>query len=141
MKLALLALPICKPTMAPQLISLASLAKRQGVLADLMSELAKSFMQAGAKVSNSVAVIGPSICGKCYEVGQDRTDLFAQKLPAAISDSTHLQLAAGVAHVLGNLGFAIMQMPGCNFEDENLFSFRRSGGGPTGRGALVAIIN
>lgn len=113
----------------------------KGVLADLMSELAKTFMQAGANVANSVAVIGPSICGKCYEVGQERTALFAQKLPAAIADPTHLQLAAGVAKVLGDLGFAIMQMPGCNYEDENLFSFRRAGGGQTGRGALVAIIN
>ncbi|MEN9741279.1 MAG: hypothetical protein RIR66_235, partial [Actinomycetota bacterium] len=39
------------------------------------------------------------------------------------------------------LGFEITQLPGCNFEDENLFSYRRSGGKPTGRGGLVAIIN
>ena len=111
----------------------------KGVLANLMNELSKSFTALGADISKSTAVIGPSICGDCYEVGADRVALFGHS--ASVKDSTHLDLAAGVREQLGQLGFAINQLPGCNFEDENLFSFRRSNGGPTGRGGLVAIIN
>ena len=111
----------------------------KGVLANLMGELTKSFIQLGADVSNSTAVIGPSICGNCYEVSPDRVALFGQS--ASVKDSTHLDLAAGVREQLTKLGFEIAQIPGCNFEDDNLFSYRRSGGKPTGRGGLVAIIN
>ena len=111
----------------------------KGVLANLMVELAKSFAQQGGNIAKSTAVIGPSICGNCYEVGADRVALFGQS--ASVKDSTHLDLAAGVREQLNNLGFEINQMPGCNFEDENLFSYRRTGGKPTGRGGLVAIIN
>ena len=111
----------------------------KGVLAHLMTELAKSFVELGADISKSTAVIGPSICGDCYEVGADRVELFGNS--ASVRDSTHLDLAAGVREQLSDLGFEITQIPGCNFEDENLFSYRRSGSKPTGRGGLVAIIN
>lgn len=111
----------------------------KGVLANLMTQLTKSFDELGADISKSTAVIGPSICGSCYEVGADRVALFGQS--ASVKDLTHLDLAAGVREQLSGLGFAINQIPGCNFEDDNLFSYRRSGGIPTGRGALVAIIN
>ena len=111
----------------------------KGVLANLMIELAKSFAELGADISKSTAVIGPSICGDCYEVGPDRVELFGNS--ASVKDLTHLDLAAGVREQLSDLGFEITQIPGCNFEDENLFSYRRSGGKPTGRGGLVAIIN
>lgn len=113
----------------------------KGVLANLMQELSNDFVESGARISNSTAVIGPSICGNCYEVEPARVDLFRGKNNDAISDENHLDLSSGVKSVLSNLGYKIEQIPGCNFEDENLFSYRRAGGIPTGRGALVAIIN
>ena len=111
----------------------------KGVLANLMAQLAKSFTLLGGDIAKSTAVIGPSICGDCYEVGADRVALFGQS--SSVKDLTHLDLASGVREQLNNLGFEINQIPGCNFEDDNLFSYRRSGGKPTGRGGLVAIIN
>lgn len=113
----------------------------KGVLANLMTVLTNEFIAHGANPRASTAVIGPSICGSCYEVGQERVALFKATMPSAIADETHLALANGVHQVLADLGFTIETIAGCNFEDENLFSFRRAGGGATGRGGLVAIIN
>ena len=113
----------------------------KGVLANLMSELSNQFTKNGGLISHSVAVIGPSICGQCYEVPADRVSMFKSKMPAAISDETHLDLAGGVSAELNQLGYEVIEIDGCNFEDENLFSYRRANGKPTGRGGLVALIN
>lgn len=113
----------------------------KGVLANLMQVLTQSFVSSGANPDSSYAVIGPSICGACYEVPADRVALFTEVLPSAIFDQTHLTLSRGVTTVLAELGFTTQQIPGCNFEDENLFSFRKANGAATGRGGLVAIIN
>lgn len=113
----------------------------KGVLANLMQEISKEFQKHGGISANSVAVIGPAICGKCYKVSPDRVKLFKSTMPTAIFDQTHLDLTAGVVATFNDLGFEIAQIAGCNFEDEDLFSYRRANGLPTGRGALVAIIN
>lgn len=113
----------------------------KGVLANLMQSLTEVFKQNGGQPANSTAVIGPAICAKCYEVPTDRVELFSSSMPAAISDSTHLDLPNAVGAVLSAFGFAVNRIPGCNFEDPNLFSYRRSSGNATGRGGLVAIIN
>ncbi len=113
----------------------------KGVLANLMRTLTDEFKKHGGQPSNSTAVIGPSICGACYEVPADRVELFKNVRPSAIYDQSHLALAQGVHSTLQEFGFAIHQISGCNYEDPNLFSYRRASGGPTGRSGLVAIIN
>lgn len=113
----------------------------KGVLANLMNELSVQFTKSGGEISQAAAVIGPSICGACYEVPIDRVKMFKERMPAAISDETHLDLAGGVNSELTQLGYEVFKIAGCNFEDENLFSYRRANGGQTGRGGLVALIN
>ena len=113
----------------------------KGVLANLMAALTEAFSQSGGEPTKSTAVIGPAICAKCYEVPPERVNLFSGTMPAAISDSTHLNLPNAVSTVLSDLGFSTTNIPGCNFENPNLFSFRRANGNATGRGGLVAIIN
>jgi YfiH family protein len=113
----------------------------RGVLADLMSELSKNFMQAGASILQSTAVIGPAICANCYEVPAERVSQFELANPAAIANKTHLDISAGVSSKLAELGYSINKISGCTFEDLNLFSYRRANGQPTGRQGLVAIIN
>lgn len=113
----------------------------RGVLANLMHALSQEFVKNGAVIQNSVAVIGPAICGKCYAVAPDRVELFKSKMPSAIVDQTHLDLSAAVNETLFALGYETVQIEGCNFENEELYSYRRSNGAPTGRSALVVIIN
>lgn len=111
----------------------------RGVLANVMQALVDTFVQAGGELANTQAVIGPAICGKCYEVPKERVTQFLASRPEAVSDETHLDLRAGVRSVLGEHISQIHEFSGCTQEDENLFSYRRAGGKPTGRGGLLVV--
>jgi YfiH family protein len=43
----------------------------RGTFSDICGEGVRKMIELGAKASNIVAAIGPSICQKCYEVGED----------------------------------------------------------------------
>ena len=113
----------------------------RGVLANVMQTLLDEFVANGAKLADTQAVIGPAICEKCYEVPVERVDQFRAVCPAAISSSTHLNLSAGVKSVLASHIPQIHELSGCTFEDEELFSYRRAAGAPTGRGGLVIAMD
>jgi YfiH family protein len=77
------------------------------------------------------ATIGPAICGKCYEVSQDIFDEVVKSHPATASQthlgSPALDLVAGLISDLNELGIhKIANQTRCTFEDEDLFSYRRS---------------
>lgn len=108
----------------------------RGVLANVMQSVIDTFVLSGGKLAQTKAVIGPAICGSCYEVPSDRVSQFSEH-PAAIFDETHLDLRAGVRSVLAKQIDAIYEFPGCTQESENLFSYRKASGQPTGRGGLL----
>jgi YfiH family protein len=110
----------------------------RGVLANVMQSVVDTFVLSGGKLAQTQAVIGPAICGSCYEVPRDRVSEFSEQ-PAAIFDETHLDLRAGVRSVLAKQVDAIYEFPGCTRESENLFSYRKASGQPTGRGGLLVI--
>ncbi|MEI7441960.1 MAG: polyphenol oxidase family protein [Actinomycetes bacterium] len=110
-----------------------------GLAAELPKSLATAFLSQGAVPSRSVAILGPTICGKCYEVTADRVSLVGAKCPEAIVDSRHLDIAAGVKEQLGKFGFAVEQLASCTAENEDLYSYRRDG--ITGRHALAVVIH
>lgn len=110
----------------------------RGVLANVMQSVVDTFVLSGGKLAQTKAVIGPAICGSCYEVPGDRVSQFSEH-PAAIFDETHLDLRAGVRSVLAKQIDAIYEFPGCTQESENLFSYRKASGQPTGRGGLLVI--
>ena len=111
----------------------------RGVLANVMQSVVDTFVLSGGKLSQTKAVIGPAICGSCYEVPRDRVSQFSEQHPAAIFDETHLDLRSGVRSVLAKQIDAIYEFPGCTQESENLFSYRKASGQPTGRGGLLVI--
>jgi YfiH family protein len=108
----------------------------RGVLANVMQAVVDTFVLSGGKLAQTKAVIGPAICGSCYEVPSDRVSQFSE-YPAAIFDETHLDLRSGVRSVLAKQINAIYEFPGCTQESEKLFSYRKAGGQPTGRGGLL----
>ena len=112
----------------------------RGVLANVMQSLLDEFVATGAQLAHTQAVIGPAICSNCYVVPAERVDQFKEVCPAAISSSTHLDLSAGVKSVLVSHVSEIHELSGCTFENEDLFSYRRAAGEPTGRGGLVIAI-
>lgn len=112
----------------------------RGVLANVVQTLLDEFVATGAQLAHTQAVIGPAICAKCYEVPAERVEQFREVCPAAVSSSTHLDLSAGVKSVLTSQVTQIHEFDGCTFENEDLFSYRRAAGDPTGRGGLVIAI-
>jgi copper oxidase (laccase) domain-containing protein len=79
------------------------------------------------------AVVGPAICGDCYQVPAERVDLFRDGQPAAVRDATHLDLTAAVVAQLA--GCQVTVLPGCTAERTDLCSFR--GGDQTRRGGIL----
>lgn len=87
------------------------------------------------------AVVGPAVCGRCYEVDQERYAAVVAVSPAAASrtpaGTAALDLPAGVTAELVGLGVQVTRWGGCTMEQARWFSHRRDG--VTGRhgGAVV----
>jgi len=85
------------------------------------------------------AVVGPSVCPRCYEVPADLREAAAAASPAAYSVSATgtpaIDVAAGVVDHLQAAGVTVTWLPGCTREEESLFSHRRDG--VTGRFAGI----
>ena len=111
----------------------------KGLAVGLPDALVQEFFAAGAQASNSTAVIGPAICGTCYEVSAERVEVLGALCPEAIVDSRHIDVTEGVVSVLDAYGIKTDVLGGCTFEDPDLYSFRRDG--VTGRSALVVVMN
>lgn len=112
----------------------------KGVLARVAISTWETMQSLGATAQTSRAVLGPAICGSCYEVPADRVDEFREAEPGCIVDARHIDIGAGIRAQLERLQLPVEKMPGCTFEDQNLFSFRRANGEPTGRGGLIVCM-
>lgn len=83
------------------------------------------------------AMLGPSICGNCYEVGRDIYDEVGTAFPRARSlaaaGTPALDLPAALSFELSREGIRVSRSPICTLENSNYFSYRRDG--KTGRQA------
>ena len=88
------------------------------------------------------AVVGPAICGRCYEVPSELQESVAERWPITRSVTWHgtaaIDVPAGVVWQLAQEGVSVRWLPGCTMEDVNLFSHRRAR--PGGRGAGVIVL-
>ncbi|MFE4230220.1 polyphenol oxidase family protein [Arthrobacter sp. NPDC056886] len=102
-------------------------AGRPGVAAEVVPAAVARLRELGA--DGISAWIGPSVCGRCYEVPEDlRADVVAAVPATWCTTSTGapgLDLPAGVRSQLQAAGVAIEYSGGCTLEDETLFSYRR----------------
>ena len=75
------------------------------------------------------AVVGPSVCGRCYEVPEQLRAQAAKVSPVAASVSWQgtpaIDVAAGVVDQLQARSVAVQWIWGCSRESEELFSYRR----------------
>lgn len=88
------------------------------------------------------AIMGPSICGKCYEVSADIYHEVITAHPKAQSTTSEgtfsLDLPAALRGVLVDQSISIVDEFSCTVEDPELFSYRRDG--VTGRQAgLISL--
>ncbi|MGN6794853.1 MAG: peptidoglycan editing factor PgeF [Streptosporangiaceae bacterium] len=111
-------------------------AGRPGMAAAVVSALIAAMTGAGAEVRSMHAIIGPAICGQCYEVpGGMRAEIEAA-VPGSqctTRDGTPgVDLRAGLRGQLARLGVAAIEDDArCTAESADLYSYRRDG--TTGR--------
>ena len=81
--------------------------------------------------SEITAVVGPSICGQCYEVSQEIYDDVTKTFPLAASKTRDggfaLDLSRALIDQLKGLGVRAIDEGRCTVEESNLYSYRRDG--------------
>lgn len=115
-------------------------AGRPGMLAGVVDATLDEMAQRGA--TSPQAFVGPSVCGRCYEVPLRMSEAAAQVRPESRAVSwtgtPAIDVAAGVVAQLHAREVPLTWIPGCTRESERLFSHRRSHG--EGRFAGVVVL-
>ena len=99
----------------------------------LMNEVAMSAIQAMRSIDSSeiTAVVGPSICGQCYEVSEDIFEEVSTKFPLAASTTSEgsfaLNLSRALIELLQKSDVRVVDEGRCTVEDSALYSYRRDG--------------
>ncbi|WP_129339220.1 polyphenol oxidase family protein [Cellulomonas endophytica] len=115
---------------------------RRGLVAGVLARAVAAMSDVGADPGRTRAVLGPAIAGRSYEVPVALREEVAAAVPGTAARTAWgtpaLDLPAGVVAQLGSLGVGTVEDLGIDtFTDAASFSFRRAGGGPTGRLAGV----
>jgi hypothetical protein len=105
-------------------------AGRLGLAAGILPATLAAMARLGAAPATTVAVVGPAICGGCYEVPAGMRDAVAAVVPRSRSKSRSgtpsLDLPAGAEAMLAGAGVAtVRRVAACTLEDERFYSFRR----------------
>lgn len=115
-------------------------AGRPGMTDGVVREAVHRMRALGAR--DISAVVGPSVCGRCYEVPEELVVAAARTSAVSATRSwtgtPAVDVAAGVVDQLTADGVAVQWIPGCTREDENLYSYRRER--RTGRFAGVILM-
>jgi YfiH family protein len=102
-------------------------AGRPGMMAGIIGRVVDAMTDLGSRSIS--AVVGPSVCGRCYEVPGEMRAEAAAVSPLAAAVSWHgtpaIDVAAGVVDQLQSRSVAVQWIPGCSRESESLFSYRR----------------
>jgi YfiH family protein len=111
-------------------------AGRVGARVGVLPAALEAMRSAGAETHRIEALLGPAICGDCYEVPAAMAADVEKHLPGSAGRTRKgtpgLDLRAGLWRQLADLGVGKIGVdPRCTAEDKSLFSFRRDG--TTGR--------
>lgn len=116
----------------------------RGTLARIPASAAAMLAErTGADPSSLLAYIGPHICGRCYQVGDELLWRFEEEFGTMQAPRGRLDLGAVVSGCLLDCGIReehLVAMPACTAEEtKRFFSYRAEG--VTGRhGAIAAIL-
>ncbi|WP_254790431.1 peptidoglycan editing factor PgeF [Blastococcus tunisiensis] len=113
-------------------------AGREGVRTGVLPAALSAMASLGARARHVSALLGPAVCGACYEVPAAMQADVARVAPSSAvrtrAGTAGLDLRAGVEEILRRAGIPeVVQDPRCTVEDPQLFSHRRDG--VTGRQA------
>ena len=115
-------------------------AGRRGAADGIALRALDAMAAAGSRADQVHVLLGPAICGNCYEVPAAMRDEVEAALPGSASTTDRgtpgLDLRAGLARQLRDAGVdSVLVDERCTYSDLELFSHRR--GAPTGRLAGV----
>ena len=107
-------------------------AGRLGLAAGVVPALIGAMAAAGAEVECMHVIVGPSICGRCYEVPASMRAEVAAAVPGSActtrAGTPGIDVRAGLRGQLAGLGVAsIADDLRCTAESAELFSYRRDG--------------
>jgi YfiH family protein len=119
-------------------------AGRVGAAAGVVEAALRAMVGLGAGVDRVEALLGPAVCGGCYEVPAAMRDEVDAALPGSACRTRRgtpgLDLRAGLRRRLAALGVAGVGVdPRCTAEDPDLYSYRRDR--RTGRLAAVTWLD
>ncbi|GAA2724859.1 peptidoglycan editing factor PgeF [Streptomyces luteosporeus] len=105
-------------------------AGRPGLVAGVVPNTVARMIELGAEPGRIVAHIGPSVCGRCYEVPEAMRAEVAAVVPEARATTRQgtpaVDVAAGVEAQLGRTGVEVAGRSGvCTLESADHFSYRR----------------
>ncbi len=119
-------------------------AGRVGAAAGVLDAVVAEMTALGAEPGRLEALLGPAVCGRCYEVPPAMRAEVDAALPGSASTTrtgtAGLDLRAGLTRRLAALGVSrVGTDPRCTIEDPDLFSHRRDG--RCGRQAAVTWLD
>lgn len=104
-------------------------AGRPGMMTGVVSATVARMRELGAETVE--ALVGPSVCARCYEVPGEMRDAAAAVVPTASAvtwtGTPAIDVAAGVVEQLVRDGVSVRWLPGCTRESLDLYSYRRDG--------------
>jgi YfiH family protein len=102
-------------------------AGRPGMMSGIVGRAVDAMTDLGARSIS--AAVGPSICGRCYEVPEAMREQAASVSPVAAAMSWQgtpaIDVAAAVVDQLQARSIAVQWISGCSRESPELFSYRR----------------
>lgn len=118
-------------------------AGRAGSVAGVVPATVSAMAALGARAERVEALLGPAICGACYEVPEALRAEAERGLPGSSARTRRgtpgIDLRAGLRRQLDDLGVAsVATDPACTHEDQRFYSYRRDG--VTGRFAGVVFL-
>ncbi|WP_420111042.1 peptidoglycan editing factor PgeF [Pseudactinotalea sp.] len=118
-------------------------AGRPGLVAGVVGNAVTAMTERGARAESIRAVLGPSICGRCYEVPEQLREDVEAAVPGTATRTSWgtpaIDIATGVVSQLHELGLTqVDRVDACTYEHERYFSYRRDG--VTGRFAGVIAL-
>lgn len=115
-------------------------AGRPGMTAGIVDTTLDTMAGLGAGAPQ--AFVGPSVCGRCYEVPEQMREDAARRSPESRAVSwtgtPAIDVASGVVAQLRSRHVPVTWVPGCTRESDRLFSHRRDHG--EGRFAGVVVL-
>lgn len=120
-------------------------AGRPGVELGVVGEAVGAMVAAGADIASIRAAVGPSVCGRCYEVPADLRERVAAAVPATWATTgwgtPGLDLPRGVLAQLADAGVTqVVHVDRCTRTDDAFFSHRRASADGLATGRFAGVV-